>query len=85
VSDASSATPKPTKSEPWRTSRAKLAAHAKHHPGEKPPTALRRDHAAARLEAHIRRVVAGAPPLTPEQRDRLTVLLRPTPPAGGAG
>lgn len=31
---------------------------------------------AAALDAHIRRVVDAAPPLTPEQRDRLAVLLR---------
>ncbi len=42
----------------------------------------RRDYAAQVLEDHIRRVVDAAPPLTPEQRDRLALLLRPT--AGGA-
>lgn len=31
---------------------------------------------AAALDAHIRRVVDAAPPLTAEQRDRLAVLLR---------
>lgn len=36
-------------------------------------------HVAARLEERIRRVVAAAPPLTREQRDRLAVLLRATP------
>lgn len=30
----------------------------------------------AKLEDHIRKVVAEAPPLTPEQRDRLAGLLR---------
>lgn len=29
------------------------------------------------LDEHIARVVAAAPPLTPEQRDRIAVLLRP--------
>lgn len=33
------------------------------------------DHA-ARVAAHIKRVVDEAPPLTPEQRDKLRVLLR---------
>lgn len=33
------------------------------------------------LEAHIAKIVAAAPPLSPEQRDRLAVLFRP---AGGA-
>jgi hypothetical protein len=36
----------------------------------------RRDLAAARLEQFIRRTVDTAPPLTPEQRDRLALLLR---------
>lgn len=35
-----------------------------------------RDLAAARLADYIRRTVDAAPPLTPEQRDRLAVLLR---------
>ncbi len=37
----------------------------------------RRDYAAAALEAHIKALVDSAPPLTPEQRDRLAVLLAP--------
>lgn len=36
----------------------------------------KRDHAAAKLAQYIERVVDEAPPLTPEQRDRLAVLLR---------
>ncbi len=36
----------------------------------------RRAHATASLAAHIARVVAEAPPLTDEQKSRLTVLLR---------
>lgn len=32
---------------------------------------------AVELEAHIKRVVDTAPPLTAEQRDRLALLLRP--------
>lgn len=39
----------------------------------------RRDLAVLSLEEHIRRVVAEAPPLTDEQRDRIAALLR----AGG--
>ena len=39
----------------------------------------RRDHAAAKLADTIERTVAAAPPLTPEQLDRLAGLLR----AGG--
>ena len=43
-------------------------------------TLARRDHAAAKLETYVERVVADAPPLTPAQRDRIAALLRP---AGG--
>jgi hypothetical protein len=32
---------------------------------------------------HIRALVDSWPPLTPEQRDRLVVLLRPAPDGGG--
>jgi hypothetical protein len=47
---------------------------------------LRRDLEAAKLEEHVRQVVAAAPPLTPEQVDRLTSLLRPpvTPATAGS-
>lgn len=37
-----------------------------------------RDHAAESIAAHVARVVAQAPPLTPAQRDRIAALLRPT-------
>ena len=43
--------------------------------------ALARDYAAARLADYIGRVVAAAPPLTPEQRNQLALLLR----GGGLG
>lgn len=39
-------------------------------------TDLRREFATARIADHIKRVVDAAPPLTPEQRDRLALLLR---------
>jgi hypothetical protein len=35
----------------------------------------RRELAAERISSYIERVLADAPPLTPEQRDRLAVLL----------
>lgn len=41
----------------------------------------RRDLAAAKLEQYIARVVDAAPPLTKEQQDRISALLRPS---GGA-
>lgn len=34
------------------------------------------------LDEHLDRLVAEAPPLTPAQRDKLAVLLRPSPPGG---
>ena len=40
----------------------------------------RRDAAAQRLADYIATVIASAPPLTAEQRDRLAALLRPIPP-----
>lgn len=44
------------------------------------PEKVRRDlvakRAAAKLADHIRKVVAEAPPLTAEQRDRIAALLR---------
>ncbi len=44
-----------------------------------------RDLAAERLAEHVRRVVDAFPPLTPEQRDRIVVLLRPSSPRNGGG
>lgn len=43
---------------------------------------IAREYAAERLEAYIRRTVESAPPLTPEQCDRLSRALRST--GGGA-
>ena len=37
----------------------------------------RREFKAAKAESYIRSLVESAPPLTPEQRDRLALLLRP--------
>ena len=39
--------------------------------------AAKRDLAAAKLEDYITAVVAGAPPLTPAQVDRIVTILRP--------
>ncbi|MFX4286288.1 hypothetical protein ACQBJO_12930 [Janibacter sp. G349] len=63
-----------------RTIQAKLAAASRHRPNED-HSDLRRDHAAEKLAEHIAKVVATAPPLTVEQRDRLASLLR----GGGVG
>jgi hypothetical protein len=45
----------------------------------KPVEDARRVLAAAKIEQYIERVVAEAPPLTPEQLDRLALLFRETP------
>ena len=41
----------------------------------------RRDAAAQRLADYIATVIATAPPLSQQQRDRLAALLRPIPPS----
>ncbi|UUE27510.1 hypothetical protein LRQ08_11930 [Rhodococcus qingshengii] len=56
-----------------------LGRTARYHP-EADTTDLRRDLAASRIEDHIAAQLAKAPPLTAEQRERITGLLR----AGGA-
>lgn len=48
------------------------------HHGEASP-GTRRDLAAERLAAYVRRVVAEAPPLSDEQRAKIAALLRPAP------
>lgn len=58
-----------------RSIQGRLAAETRHRPQGNHDD-LRRDFAAAKLEDYISRVVAEAPPLTPEQRDRLALLLR---------
>lgn len=55
--------------------RGKLAGSQRWHP-EDDHTELRRDLAAAKLEDYVSRLIAEAPPLTPEQLDRVAVLLR---------
>ncbi len=67
----------------WTRERASVAALAKHRTPDDPDLAdARRDLKAARLEDYIRTVVSTAPPLTPDQRDRLALLLRSP---GGSG
>lgn len=58
-----------------RTARARLAAATRHHP-DAAHDDLRRDLKAANLTDYVRRVVAEAPALTPDQADRIAVLLR---------
>ena len=66
----------------WTRERAKLAAISRHHSGDTEAIdAARRDLRAARLEDHVRAAVDAAPPLTAEQRNRLSAILR----GSGAG
>lgn len=67
-------------SNPVLTARSRLGVAARRKDPQQIETA-RQELAAAKLEAHIAKVVADAPPLTSEQLDRIAVLLRPS---GGA-
>ena len=58
-----------------RSLRGRLAAESRHRP-DTDHTDLRRELKAATLAEHITKTVAEWPPLTPDQRDRLAVLLR---------
>lgn len=63
------------------THRGRVAALTRSRTPDDPElVSARRDLAAERIAEHIAKVVAEAPPLSAEQRDRLAVLLR-----GGAG
>lgn len=57
-----------------RRSKAKLAAATRYHPNAE-HAELRRDLAAAKLEAYVAKTVAEAPPLTPSQIRRIAILL----------
>lgn len=64
----------------WTKERSRLARlHQTHAPDSSEVQDARRDFAAARLEDHVARVLADAPPLTDEQRDRIAALLRVNP------
>jgi hypothetical protein len=61
----------------WTHRRARVAALSRDRAADDPDLLdARRDLRAARLEDYIRKLVDCAPPLTPDQRDRLAVLLR---------
>jgi hypothetical protein len=66
-----------------RADLARAARQVVRHPGDvdraERATDLRRDYAAEKLATYVAEVVASAPALTPEQRDRIASLLR----AGG--
>lgn len=60
---------------------ATLAALQRHQPESERTAGARRDVHAIAIEEHIQRLVDEAPPLSPDQRSRLAVLLlawRPT-------
>ncbi len=64
----------------WRSPRARIGALSRSRTADDPDLIeARRDLHAARLAEHITRTVAGWPPLSVEQRDRLAVLLRGEP------
>ncbi len=61
----------------WTKERSKLARlHQTHSPDSPEIRDARRDLRAARLEDHVAKAVAEAPPFTDEQRARIAALLR---------
>lgn len=60
----------------WTQDRARVASLTRSRPADDPDLiAARQSLKAARLEDYIRRTVDAAPPLTPEQREKLALLL----------
>lgn len=60
----------------WTIERARVASLSRSRTADDPDLiAARANLRAARLEEHIARLVDEAPPLTPEQRDRIATLL----------
>lgn len=51
-------------------------AKRNHHPDDPAVVAAHRELIAARVMAHVGEIIAGAPPLTAEQVDRISALLR---------
>lgn len=65
----------------WTSERARVASLTRSRKADDPELVeARRNLRALRLEEYVTRVVAEAPPLTDEQRERIAALLR----AGGA-
>lgn len=63
----------------WTTERARVAGLSRdRHPSDPDLLEARANLKAARLEDYVARVIASAPPLTNEQRERIAALLRPT-------
>ena len=69
----------------WTTERARLSALRRYRTDDDPAVLdARRDLKAARLENYIISTLAAAPPLTADQRERLSLLLTPPSTSGGA-
>lgn len=65
----------------WQQQRGRIAALSRSRTPDDPDLEkARADFKAERLAEHVRRVVASAPPLTPDQVDRIAAILR----TGGA-
>ncbi|SFS15703.1 hypothetical protein SAMN04487783_2107 [Agrococcus baldri] len=61
----------------WTSERARVASLSRSRTADDPDLLeARRNLKAARLAEYVERVVAEAPPLTPQQRDRIASLLR---------
>lgn len=64
----------------WTQDRARVAALSRSRERDDPDLiAARQTLKAERLAAHVAKVLADAPPLTDEQRDRIAALLRINP------
>jgi hypothetical protein len=61
---------------------ARVAALSRHHPDDPATEQAAREYRACRVEAHIRKLLAEAPPLSAERRARIAAILF-APPAGG--
>lgn len=60
----------------WTTERARVASLTRSRPADDPELlAARQRLRTVKLAEHVARVVAAAPPLTTEQRDRIAVAL----------
>ena len=72
----------PTSATSWRSERARIAgmsSRPNRAPDDPELIEARRNLRALRLEDHVKKVLAGAPPLSDEQREHIAALLR----AGG--
>ena len=69
--------------ESWTSQRAKVASLSRSRSANDPELIeARQNLKALKLEEHVAKIVAEAPPLTPEQADKIAALLRPV--GGGA-